>query len=38
VIGLPGGALTIDWAPGRPITMTGPATHVFTGETELGAL
>jgi diaminopimelate epimerase len=29
---LPGGALTIDWAPGGRIAMTGPATHVFTGE------
>lgn len=35
---LPGGALTIDWAPSRRITMTGPATHVFTGEIELSAL
>jgi len=32
---LPGGALTIDWAPGKPITMIGPATHVFTAETDL---
>ena len=32
---LPGGALTIDWSPGRPITMIGPATHVFTAETDL---
>lgn len=29
---LPGGMLTIDWAPGGTIRMTGPATHVFTGE------
>ena len=29
---LPGGALTIDWAPGGTIRMSGPATHVFTGE------
>ncbi|MBV9884333.1 MAG: diaminopimelate epimerase, partial [Sphingomonadaceae bacterium] len=29
---LPGGALTIEWAPGEPIRMSGPATHVFTGE------
>ena len=29
---LPGGRLTIDWAPGGYILMTGPATHVFTGE------
>jgi diaminopimelate epimerase len=31
-IRLPGGALTVDWAPGGRIAMTGPATHVFTGE------
>ena len=31
---LPGGALTIDWRPGGTITMTGPATHVFTGEAD----
>jgi len=29
---LPGGTLTIAWAPGGTIRMTGPATHVFTGE------
>ena len=29
---LPGGALTVDWAPGKTIRMSGPATHVFTGE------
>ncbi len=29
---LPGGALTIDWAPGGTIRMRGPATHVFSGE------
>jgi diaminopimelate epimerase len=29
---LPGGSLTIDWAPGGPIRMSGPAAHVFTGE------
>ena len=29
---LPGGTLTIDWAPGGTIRMTGPATHVFSGE------
>ncbi|MGS1017835.1 diaminopimelate epimerase [Allosphingosinicella humi] len=34
---LPGGSLTIDWAPGRPILMSGPATHVFTGEIDLEA-
>ena len=29
---LPGGSLTVDWAPGGTIRMSGPATHVFTGE------
>ena len=29
---LPGGPLTIDWAPGGTIRMSGPATHVFSGE------
>jgi diaminopimelate epimerase len=32
---LPGGALTIDWQPGGTVTMTGPTTHVFTGEIDL---
>ncbi len=32
---LPGGALTIAWAQGQTIRMTGPATHVFSGEAEL---
>jgi diaminopimelate epimerase len=31
---LPGGDLHIAWAPGETIRMTGPATHVFTGETD----
>ena len=31
-VGLPGGDLTITWAPGGTIRMSGPATHVFTGE------
>jgi diaminopimelate epimerase len=31
---LPGGTLTIDWAPGRSIAMSGPATYVFRGELE----
>ncbi|PWG03620.1 diaminopimelate epimerase [Sphingosinicella humi] len=35
---LPGGTLSIDWEPGSRIRMTGPATHVFTGEIELEAL
>lgn len=34
-IRLPGGALTIDWTPGGTILMSGPATHVFTGELDL---
>jgi len=29
---LPGGSLTIAWEQGDPVRMTGPATHVFTGE------
>ena len=29
---LPGGTLKIDWAPGRSIAMSGPATYVFSGE------
>ncbi|GGB58118.1 diaminopimelate epimerase [Blastomonas aquatica] len=29
---LPGGTLTIDWQPGSNVSMTGPTTHVFTGE------
>ncbi len=29
---LPGGALTIAWAPGEAIRMSGPAAHVFSGE------
>jgi len=29
---LPGGDLVIAWAPGETIRMSGPATHVFTGE------
>ena len=32
---LPGGSLTIDWQPGGSIRMSGPATHVFTGEVDL---
>jgi len=31
-VALPGGELLIDWAPGGSISMSGPATHVFTGE------
>jgi diaminopimelate epimerase len=32
---LPGGALSIEWAPGGTIRMRGPAAHVFTGEVML---
>ena len=31
-VNLPGGALIIDWSPGKPIRMTGSATYVFSGE------
>ncbi|HEY0026563.1 MAG TPA: diaminopimelate epimerase [Allosphingosinicella sp.] len=33
-VSLPGGLLVIHWQPGETIRMTGPATHVFTGEVE----
>jgi diaminopimelate epimerase len=33
-VSLPGGDLEIAWAPGEHILMTGPATHVFTGEAD----
>ncbi len=33
-VSLPGGDLTIAWAPGGTIRMTGPATHVFDGEAD----
>ncbi len=32
---LPGGMLSIEWAPGETIRMSGPATHAFSGEIEL---
>ena len=32
---LPGGSLTIEWAPGGTVRMSGAATHVFAGEVEL---
>jgi diaminopimelate epimerase len=35
---LPGGSLTIEWRHGETIRMTGPATHVFSGELDLEAL
>jgi diaminopimelate epimerase len=37
-VALPGGEIVIDWAAGGTITMTGPATHVFTGELDLASL
>jgi diaminopimelate epimerase len=33
-----GGTLTVAWTPGSSIEMTGPATHVFTGDIDLRAL
>ena len=33
-VALPGGELLIDWTPGGTISMSGSATHVFTGESE----
>lgn len=36
-VSLPGGDLVIDWQPGGSIRMTGPATHVFSGELDLDA-
>jgi diaminopimelate epimerase len=35
---MPGGTLTIGWAPGGPISMSGAATHVFRGQIDLDAL
>lgn len=34
-VSLPGGELVIDWREGQGIRMSGPATHVFTGEIDL---
>lgn len=36
-VALPGGDLVIEWQPGGTIRMTGPATHVFSGELDLEA-
>lgn len=36
-VALPGGDLVIAWQPGGTIRMTGPATHVFSGELYLDA-
>ncbi|MFL6863225.1 MAG: diaminopimelate epimerase [Allosphingosinicella sp.] len=35
VVRLPGGVLTVEWAPGKPIVMRGAATPVFEGEVDL---
>jgi len=35
---MPGGSLSIAWAPGEPIRMRGSASHVFTGEIDLEGL
>jgi len=37
-VDMTGGSLTISWASGEPIRMRGAATHVFSGELDLGAL
>jgi len=34
---MPGGSLTIDWAPGEPVRMRGSATHVFEGDFDMSA-
>lgn len=36
-VSLPGGDLTIAWAEGDTISMSGPATHVFSGEIDWDA-
>ena len=33
-VALPGGELLIDWVAGGSISMSGPATHVYTGEAD----
>ena len=33
-VSMTGGSLSIDWREGEAIHMTGPATHVFTGEAD----
>ena len=37
-VDMPGGSLTIAWAPGEAIRMRGQATHVFEGALDLDAL
>ena len=35
IVSQPGGDVTIEWSEGSSIIMTGPATHVFTGELDI---
>ncbi|WP_310467001.1 diaminopimelate epimerase [Sphingomonas sp.] len=37
-VAMPGGAVSVAWAPGEEIRMVGAATHVFSGEIDLGKL
>ena len=37
-VAMPGGSLTIAWAPGEQIRMRGTATHVFAGELDVDSL
>lgn len=37
-VAMPGGTLTIHWAPGEKVRMRGSATHVFEGNLDLEAL
>jgi diaminopimelate epimerase len=36
-VSLPGGDLVVGWVPGENVLMSGPATHVYSGETTLEA-
>lgn len=36
-VSMPGGTLTISWAPGEAVRMCGGTTHVFEGDLDLGA-
>jgi diaminopimelate epimerase len=35
---MPGGTVTVSWAPGQELRMRGAATHVFEGDLDLEAL
>jgi diaminopimelate epimerase len=37
-VSMPGGTLTVAWAPGEEVRMIGAATHVFRGEIDLEAI